>query len=40
MCASICQSCADECAKPKMPECKQCAEVTQKCADECKKMAK
>lgn len=40
LCASLCQACADECAKHKNTHCQQCAEACQKCADECEKMAK
>ena len=39
LCADMCQSCADECAKHQMDHCQQCAEACRKCAEECRKMA-
>lgn len=41
LCAEICQTCGDECAKHKeMEHCQRCAEVCYRCAEECRKMAK
>ena len=40
LCADICQSCGDECAKHQMAHCQQCAEACLKCAEECRKMTK
>lgn len=41
LCAEICQTCGDECAKHKhMEHCKICSEACYRCADECRKMAK
>jgi hypothetical protein len=39
LCADICQSCGDECAKHQMAHCQQCAKACLKCAEECRKMA-
>ena len=38
LCAIICQSCGDECAKHKMEHCQKCAKACHRCADECRKM--
>ena len=40
LCAEICQTCGDECAKHKAEHCQQCAKVCHACAQECRKMAK
>ena len=39
VCAVICQSCGDECAKHQMEHCQQCAKACHACAEECRKMA-
>lgn len=39
LCADICQSCADECAKHDMGHCQECAKACHQCAQECRKMA-
>ena len=39
LCADICQSCGDECAKHQMKHCQECAKACQQCASECRKMA-
>jgi len=39
ICADICETCAEECAKHQMEHCQKCAQVCRKCAEECKKMA-
>lgn len=39
LCAEICQSCGDECAKHDMAHCQQCAKACHQCAQECRKMA-
>ena len=38
LCADICQSCGDECAKHDMAHCQQCAKACHHCAQECRKM--
>jgi len=38
LCAAICQSSGDECAKHQMACCQQCAKACLKRADECRKM--
>lgn len=38
LCADMCQSCGDECAKHPMAHCQQCAKACLKCAEECRKM--
>ncbi len=39
MCAAICKSCGDECAKHKMEHCQKCAAACHLCAAECRKMS-
>jgi hypothetical protein len=39
LCADICQSCGEECAKHDMDHCQRCAEACKRCAEECRKMA-
>jgi len=39
LCAHICETCADECAKHQHAHCQACAEACRKCAAECRKMA-
>ena len=39
LCALVCESCADECAKHSMDHCRQCAQACQRCAAECRRMA-
>ncbi len=40
LCASICQACADECAKHDAEHCKACAAACERCAEECRQMGK
>lgn len=39
LCASICDTCGDECAKHAMGHCQECAATCRRCADECRRMA-
>ncbi len=39
LCAEICQTCGDECAKHEARHCKDCAAACHRCADECRRMA-
>lgn len=39
LCADLCQTCAEECAKHQMAHCQRCAQVCRRCADECSRMA-
>jgi len=39
LCADVCQSCGDECAKHAMVHCQQCAKTCLQCAKECRHMA-
>jgi hypothetical protein len=39
LCASICKSCGDECAKHDAEHCQQCAKACHGCADACLKIA-
>ena len=39
LCASICQSCGDECAKHQMEHCRACAKACHDCAEACRAMA-
>lgn len=39
LCADICQTCGDECAKHRMDHCQECAQACRRCAEECRKMA-
>ena len=39
LCASVCQSCAEECAKHSMAHCQACAKACTECAQACRKMA-
>lgn len=39
VCAEICQSCGDECARHDMDHCQDCAKACHRCAEECRKMA-
>ncbi len=39
LCALICRSCAEECAKHNHEHCQKCAEACRKCAEDCEKMA-
>ncbi|MFZ5942678.1 MAG: four-helix bundle copper-binding protein [Bacillota bacterium] len=39
LCAKICDTCADECAKFKDDHCQKCADICRMCADECRRMA-
>ena len=39
LCATVCQTCSDECSEHPMDHCKRCAEACRRCADECAKMA-
>jgi hypothetical protein len=39
LCADVCQTCGDECAKHKPDHCKACAQACHRCADECRRMA-
>lgn len=39
LCAEICRTCGDECAKHEAEHCKACAAACYKCADECAAMA-
>jgi len=38
LCATICQSCGDECAKHQMEHCQDCAKACHACAEACRKM--
>lgn len=38
VCADICLSCGDECAKHDKTHCKECAKACNHCAEECRKM--
>lgn len=40
VCAEICESCGDECARHPMEHCQQCARACRRCADECRRMAR
>ena len=39
VCATICQTCGDECSKHDMGHCKDCAKACYECAKACHKMA-
>lgn len=39
LCADICKSCGNECAKHKMEHCQECAKACNQCEQECRKMA-
>ena len=39
VCADICQSCGEECAKHAMEHCQECAKACHRCVKECRKMA-
>jgi len=39
LCATICDSCGDECAKHQMDHCQDCAKACRACAEACRKMA-
>ena len=39
LCADICQSCGDECAKHDMAHCRECAKACLACAKACRDMA-
>ena len=39
LCATVCQSCANECAKHRMAHCQACAKACTECALACQKMA-
>ena len=39
LCATICDTCAAECAKFQDTHCQKCADMCHNCADECRKMA-
>lgn len=39
LCAQVCRSCGDECARHEPDHCQQCAEACRRCADECERMA-
>jgi len=38
ICATICDTCAAECAKFQDAHCQKCADICRSCADECRKM--
>lgn len=38
LCATICESCGDECAKHQMAHCQDCAKACRACAEACRKM--
>ena len=38
LCASICETCAEECARHPQPHCQICAQACRRCADECRRM--
>ena len=40
LCADICQTCGDECARHPQAHCQQCAQACRRCADECRKMGR
>lgn len=40
LCADICETCGDECAKHEADHCQECARACKRCADECRRMAK
>ena len=39
VCAEVCETCGEECAKHQMGHCQACAEACRRCADECRRMA-
>lgn len=39
LCADVCQTCGDECAKHQMDHCRVCAQACRRCAEECRRMA-
>jgi hypothetical protein len=39
LCADICRSCAEECARHDVDHCQQCAEACRHCAQECERMS-
>ncbi len=39
ICASVCEACADECARHDTDHCQRCAEACRRCAHECKGVA-
>lgn len=39
LCAQVCQTCGDECAKHQHAHCQECAKACQRCAEECRRMA-
>ncbi len=39
LCATVCDTCAQECSKFKDDHCSKCAEECRTCSDECKNMA-
>lgn len=39
LCAKVCQSCADECAKHDVVHCQACAKACAECAQACRNMA-
>ena len=39
LCAQVCRSCAEECARHDMDHCQQCAEACRRCGEECRKVA-
>lgn len=39
VCAQVCRSCGDECARHSADHCQQCAEACRRCAEECERMA-
>jgi hypothetical protein len=39
LCAGICQTCGNECAKHQMAHCQECAQACKRCAEECHRMA-
>jgi hypothetical protein len=39
LCADICDTCGEECAKHPMDHCRECADACHRCADECRRMS-
>lgn len=38
LCATLCESCANECAKHQLNHCQECAVLCRQCAVECRNM--
>ena len=39
LCAQVCETCGEECARFQMDHCKQCAAACRRAAEECRRMA-